>query len=124
MASRRKRKSSSGGGSAFKFVPIRWSESQLDGVRKYVVDYAGMGTKAIASVCDRGWKLSISQHPQTGRYLATITDKLGRAGCGHCCFIVEHGSLDNAVIGALYAAIELLDDGAEGNLMVDTEDDW
>lgn len=108
----------------FRFVQVKWSEGQLHAVRKWVVDYAGMGTKAISEVCERGWKLSVSQHPQTARFLATITDKFGRPGCSNCCFIVEHSVLENAVIGALYAATELFDDGVIENPMVDSIDDW
>jgi len=124
MARKRSSKGGSGSSVGFKFVSIKWSEQQLGEVRKWIINYAGMGTKALAEVVDRGWKVSLSQHPQTGRYLATITDKLGRPGCAKCCFVVEHGSLDNAVIGALYAASEILDEGAVGNPIVDIEDDW
>ena len=115
---------SKGAGAGFKFHVVQWSPDQLQAVRKWIADYSGVVGEMLSNLCDAGWKVSMSQHPQTGRYLATITDKLSRPGCSNCCFIIEHNDLENAIIGACFAASELFEEGAEGSLVVDVEDDW
>lgn len=95
----------------FKFITWQWSDDQLRGLKQFLGGMDGDYSEHILNVVEREWKLSISQHYQSGRYLCTLTDKRGRPGCNNCCFVTEHSDISLSLLGAVYLATEILESG-------------
>lgn len=112
MARNGNNKPGSSRSTGFQFIYIKWSDSQLDALRKWYSSEDRAFTELLYLIVSSGWKVSVSEHTQTGRILATLTDKWDRPGCDNCCFCIEHSTVDGAVKGAFYAASELLHKGS------------
>jgi len=110
--------------SDFRFEWVTWPEKKIDELTVWL----GLNEESLAdniqTLCDRGWKLSVSENQQTGRYVASLTDKWGRKGCKNIAWGIEHGQIGKAILGAAYYALEVIGEGISENEREEIEDAW
>lgn len=110
--------------SNFRFEWVSWSESRLAELRGWIEGTDDTLEKQIQRLADNGWKLSFSENQQSGRYLASLTDKWDREGCAGVSFGIEHGNVTSAILGAVYYATEVIDNGFDTEERQTEDDLW
>lgn len=124
MARRKSGNSSRSNGSSFQFIWVDFTDKQLVELRAHVSSPELTLEKCLYSLVEKGWKVSISENRQSGRFLVSITDKWDRQGCSGITWGVEHSDLISAVYGADFYAEEIIGDGIEGVIGNVGEDKW
>lgn len=108
----------------FRFEWVNYSEKMLDELRGWIANNEDSLEETLLDLMEAGWKLSISENHQTGRMVASITDKAGRKGCDNACWGIEHSNVTSAILGAAYYAIEVIGDGMPENERGNVVDTW
>lgn len=124
MARRLNKEDTKAGPGGYSFVYVDFSSNQLESLKKWLAGNERAAIDLLQHVVDSGWKVSVSQHQQTDRYLVTLTDKWHRPGCSKTSYCVEHSDLENAILGATYAATEIYDEGDKTSRKKTKEDAW
>lgn len=112
------------GTNSFRYEFVHWTPQQLMELRGWLSGNDNALESSLIDVVDKGWKLSISENKQTGRYLVSITDKWGRPGCKGISFGIEHSEVSAAIMGAIYYAVEIIGEGITEGDRQTVDDDW
>lgn len=118
MARKPSTKSRQSNASNFRFEYVHWSDAQLTALRKHLSSSVVSVDDTMLNIVESGWKISVSQHEQSGRYIVSLTDKWQRPGLAGITFGIEHGDFVAAIRGACFYADTILDNGIQSK---DTE---
>lgn len=108
----------------FQFEWVSWSEQKLDELRAWISNSDNSLEDHLSLLADRGWKVSLSENQQTGRYLVSLTDKWEREGCANRSFGIEHREIAAAISGAVFYATEVIGEGFTGQDNRNVDDLW